>query len=271
MGVDPGWLVAAGLGFLAAGLTSAAAWHTALTACGARLGRWQVTRRYWVGSFADTLAPANAGEVVRVALLARAIGSERAAFTTIGVAAAVSVVRASVIAVLFLVVVAHGRSLLWLAPVALAIVALAIAVVHAVSGRRGTGRLAHLLDIVRGAAATPRAVIEFCAWIAGGVAIRVLASACVVAALGVQHPVDAALVIVPTLELAGLLPLTPGNIGVTSAAVALALRGHGVPLAPAVGTGIGLHAVETLVGVTFGGACALSLARGRYRRGSAGC
>ena len=98
MGVDPAWLVAAGLGFLAAGLTSAAAWHTALTACGARLGRWQVTRRYWVGSFADALAPANGGEVVRVALLARAIGSEGAAFTTIGVATAVSVVRASVIA-----------------------------------------------------------------------------------------------------------------------------------------------------------------------------
>jgi uncharacterized membrane protein YbhN (UPF0104 family) len=88
----------------------------------------------------------------------------------------------------------------------------------------------------------------------------VLASACVGAALGLQHPVDAALVIVPTLELAGLLPLTPGNIGVTSAAVTLALRGRGVPLAPALGTGIALHAVQTLVGVTFGGVCALSLA-----------
>ena len=42
--------------------------------------------------------------------------------------------------------------------------------------------------------------------------------------------------------------------------VAVALRLHGVPLAPAVGIGIGLHAVETLVGLTFGGACALSLA-----------
>jgi uncharacterized membrane protein YbhN (UPF0104 family) len=135
-----------------------------------------VTRRYWAGSFADTLAPANAGEVVRVALLARAIGSEGAAFTTIGVAAAVSVVRASMIAVVF------------------------------------------------------------------------------------QHPLAAALVIVPALELAGLLPLTPGNIGVTSAAVTLALRGRGVPLAPALGTGIALHAVQTLVGVTFGGVCALSLA-----------
>jgi uncharacterized membrane protein YbhN (UPF0104 family) len=116
------------------------------------------------------------------------------------------------------------------------------------------------LDIVRGAAATPGAVVEFCAWIAGGVAIRVLAAACAGAGLGLQHPVAAALVIVPTLELAGLLPLTPGNIGVTSAAVTLALRGRGVPLAPALGTGIALHAVQTLVGVTFGGVCAISLA-----------
>ena len=130
------------------------------------------------------------------------------------------------------------------------------------SGCRGTGRLAHLLDIVRGAAATPRAVIEFCAWIAGGVAIRVLASACVVAALGVQHPVDAALVIVPTLELAGLLPLTPGEHRRRRARPSLS-RYAGVvfrslpPSAP----GSPLHAVQTLVGVTFGGACALSLAR----------
>src|SRR5207253_11126430 len=76
----------------------------------------------------------------------------------------------------------------------------------------------------------------------------------------------AALLIVPALELVGLLPLTPGNLGITSAAVALTLREHGVPVAQAVGVGIGLHAVETLVGVVFGGACALSLAPWKVSR-----
>src|SRR6188508_2847823 len=68
-GASPSWLFAAGAAFLAASLASAAAWHRGLVACGATLSRWQVTRRYAAGSLANTLAPANAGEVVRVALL----------------------------------------------------------------------------------------------------------------------------------------------------------------------------------------------------------
>ena len=43
-----------------------------------------------------------------MALVARAIGSEGAAFTTIGVAGAASVVRAFLIALLFVFAVAHG-------------------------------------------------------------------------------------------------------------------------------------------------------------------
>ena len=125
---------------------------------------------------------------------------------------------------------------------------------------RGSGRAAHLLDVVRGVTARPGAALELCAWPLVSTAAKVLAAACAGAALGLHHPLAAALVIVPALELAALLPLTPGNIGMTSAAVAIALRGQGVPLAAAIGTGIAVHAVETLVGLGFGGACALSFA-----------
>ena len=52
-----------------------------------------MTQRYAAGSLANTLAPANAGEVVRVALLSRAMGSEGAVFTVLGVSAAVAVIR----------------------------------------------------------------------------------------------------------------------------------------------------------------------------------
>ncbi len=62
--------------------------------------------------------------------------------------------------------------------------------------------------------------------------------------------------------LARLLPITPGNVGLTSAAVALALHGRGVPMESAVAAGIALHAVETVVGLAFGAAGALSLAPG---------
>jgi hypothetical protein len=92
-----------------------------------------------------------------------------------------------------------------------------------------------------------------------GMAGMIGAAACVGAALGIPHPLTAALVIVPAIELARKLPLTPGNVGLTSAAVAVALHGQGVPMSAAVATGIALHAVETVVGVTFGAVGALSL------------
>lgn len=204
---------------------------------------------------------------MRVALISRAIGSEGAAFTTIGVACFVGMARASIIAALFAVTVAPGKVLIW---VGLALLtATGVAGVRIASGHAATGRAAHLLDVVRGLAARPAAAVEIFAWLVAGTGARLVAATCVGAALELQHPIAGALVIVPAIELAGLFPLTPGNLGVTSAAVALALRGHGVPLTPALATGIGLHAVETLVGLAFGGACALSFSRRPDRRNPA--
>jgi hypothetical protein len=81
---------------------------------------------------------------------------------------------------------------------------------------------------------------------------RVAAAAAVAAALGVSEPLAAALIIVPALDFAGLLPLTPGNVGIASGAVAVALQAHGVDTTTALGAGIAFHAVETIVGVACG-------------------
>jgi predicted membrane-bound spermidine synthase len=70
----------------------------------------------------------------------------------------------------------------------------------------------------------------------------------------------AALLVVPALELSGAMPLTPGNVGLTSGAVAMALRAHGVGLTTALTTGIAFHAVETVAGIVFGLASLLFLA-----------
>jgi hypothetical protein len=56
-----------------------------------------------------------------------------------------------------------------------------------------------------------------------------------------------------------MMPLTPGNVGLTSGAVAMALRAHGVDLTTALTTGIAFHAVETVVGIVFGLASVLFL------------
>jgi uncharacterized membrane protein YbhN (UPF0104 family) len=256
-GADPGWLVAAGAAFLTASLCSAGAWHRGLRACGAKLGRTEVTQRYAAGSLANTLAPANAGEVVRVALLSRAMGSEGAVFAVLGVSAVVAVVRATVILTLF---VATAASSVSMGRVGLAAGVLALAACGLfLARRRLSGKVRHLLDVVRGLVAEPLAAVELVAWVVACTGATILASACVGAALGVPHALAAALVIVPAIEVAKLLPITPGNVGLTSAAVAIALHAHGVPLESAVTVGITLHAVETVVGLSFGVAGTVSL------------
>jgi hypothetical protein len=98
-------------------------------------------------------------------------------------------------------------------------------------------------------------------WVVASTAARVGAAACCCAALGVAHPIAAGLVIVPALEVATLVPLLPANLGVTSAAVTLALQHHHVALTAALSSGIALHAVETLAGVSFGVVGTLAVAR----------
>ncbi len=259
-GANRMWLAGAGAAFFLAVLASAAAWHRGLGASGASVSRRQVAQRYAAGCLAGTFAPANAGQVVRVALLSRVMATEGAVFTVIGVSAVVAVVRASLIAALFVVTTASGTSLAWLAAAVLAVAVLGACGARIARGRTCPGRVRHLLDVVRGLAATPTAAVEIVAWVAAGTAAAIAAAACVAASFGVPHPVAAALVIVPAIELARLLPLTPGNVGLTSAAVALALHQRGVPMQSAAAAGIALHAVETIVGLTVGAAGALSLA-----------
>ncbi|HEY7399233.1 MAG TPA: lysylphosphatidylglycerol synthase domain-containing protein, partial [Gaiellaceae bacterium] len=81
---------------------------------------------------------------------------------------------------------------------------------------------------------------------------RVAAAGAVAASVGVRHPLAAALIVTAALDLAGLLPFAPGNIGVTSAAVALALERTGVDPTAAVAAGLVLYGVQTLVGVAYG-------------------
>jgi hypothetical protein len=58
-----------------------------------------------------------------------------------------------------------------------------------------------------------------------------------------------------------VLPLTPGNLGIASGTVAVALRSEGVELTRALTTGIALHAIESIVSIVFGAGGALVLAR----------
>ena len=255
---DSTWLAIATFGSLLSLLASAAAWDRGLAACGVHLRRRDVIRRYAAGSLANSLSPAHVGEVVRVSLLSRAMRSEGAVFTSIGVAAAVGLARVFIAGALFAVTLGFTGSLLWLAAVVLALPLLA-KVASVIGSRFGWRRVTHCLDVFRGLKADPPAAAAFLVCLAFGTAARVFSAACTAQALGVRHPVSAALVMVAALELVACIPLA-GAVVLTSAAVALTLERHGVPVAEAIGVGIGFQGVETLVGVVFGGMCVVSLA-----------
>jgi uncharacterized membrane protein YbhN (UPF0104 family) len=121
-------------------------------------------------------------------------------------------------------------------------------------------RIERLLAAFRSLAASPRDLAVVSGWALAGAAAKVAAATAIVAAFGIDSPLRAALVLVPAVELAAILPITPGNVGLASAAVALALGSQGVESRMALSAGIAFGAVELLTGIAVGAAGALALA-----------
>jgi uncharacterized membrane protein YbhN (UPF0104 family) len=212
-----GWLWVAAAAFGAGLVLSGCAWRAATHLP----DRVDACARYGVGSLVNSLAPAHAGDAVRLALFAKASPDSR--LLTAGKAlAGVGIARLACTGVLLLAT---------LKPVALL-----------------------LLFVVPVLGRVP-------AWVTAATVARVGAAAAVAAAVGIPSPLLIALLVVPAIDLAGLIPITPGNIGLKSGAIALALQAQGVDVTTALSTGIAFHAVETLVGISFGSASSLYLSR----------
>ena len=258
---QPIWLWLAALGFVGSLAGSALGWRSALSAVGGHAGPLDAGARYGVGSLVNSVAPARLGDVVRVGLFSRTLTGEDRVLRTGGAFAAIGGARALVLAAMLIVGFSFGALPLW--PVAALVGLGSLAVLLAFLTRRRTphSHVAHLLDAFRAFGREPIRGARIVGWIGLATLSRVAAACAVATALGVHSPLLAALLIVPVIDLAGTMPLTPGNIGVTSGAVAMALQAHGVGLTEALGAGIALHAVETAAGLVFGLTGALLLAR----------
>lgn len=263
-GASPMPLWAAGIGFVLTNVCAAMAWRVALGACRCRLSAVEAAARYCVGSGVNALVPLHAGSAVRMALFGTRV--EGGAWTVGGVAAAVGAIRSVWLAVLVAIGCSAGV-LPWWPLLALGglIGASAVAGVVARRFRRST-RIGHVLAAFRELSRSPRELAQVAAWSLGGAMAKVGAAAAVASALGVGHPLRAGLVIIPAVELAAVLPLTPANVGVASAAVALALSAQGVGAQLGMTAGIAFGAVEWLAGAGVGAAGAVVLCRPRLNR-----
>jgi uncharacterized membrane protein YbhN (UPF0104 family) len=255
---DPALLWIAGLSFAGTSICGALAWRSALRASGSPLPVVDASARYAVGCGVNAIAPAHVGSALRVALFGRVTNG--GCWTVSGAAAAVGVTRVVWLGVLIAVGSAGGVLPRW--PLLVIGGILGGAAFAAVVSRRLSlpVRIEQLLVAFRSLLESPRDLAIVTGWALAGAAAKVAAATAVAAALGIDNPLRAALVIVPAVELAAILPVTPGNVGIASAAVALALGSLGVESKTALSAGIAFGAVELLTGMVVGAAGALALA-----------
>jgi uncharacterized membrane protein YbhN (UPF0104 family) len=255
------WLAAAAFaGSLAA---SAAGWGSAISRCGGTTTRADAAARYCTGSLVNSLAPARLGTAVRFALFSRTLPNEGRLWTVGGIATSIGAVRALWLALVLALGSLSGALPRW--PIALLLLGALVAAIVAWRARstRPGRRFAHALDVFRVLGRSPRAAAQLAGWVGLAMALRVTAATAIVAAFGIERPLLAALLIIPALDLAGILPLTPGNVGVASAAVAFALKAHGAGSDVALTAGIAFGAVETLTTLALGCGSLLYFAGGR--------
>ena len=261
-GADPRWLWLGGLLFFSVIVCNGCAWRAALGPCGGgSTGVTDAAARYGIGSLVNAVVPAGAGGAARIALFSRRIPGRDRIWVATGVAGAVGLARGPALALLVLAGALTGALPFW--PVLVLAAALPLGVAVVLVARRWTPhvRVAHVLDAFRALGECPRAAGAVMGWIALGTAARVAGAAAVCAALGVHDPVRAALVMIPALLLAGIVPITPGNVGVGSGAAAVALSMSGVSFSTALSAGIAFQALETAVSVLGGSAAVAYLAR----------
>jgi uncharacterized membrane protein YbhN (UPF0104 family) len=257
---DARWLWVAAIALAVMHACGGLAWSAALRACGSGHRHGDVVVRYGIGSGISAIAPAHLGSAARVALLSRVVDGRGCIWRIGGAAAAVAAVRTGWLALLVALAVVQGAFPVW--PLLILGAGLALAVAVAVVSQRIDfgSRVARLLDAFRGLGRSPRGLAAVAGLTGLTLATKIAAAAAAAAALGVDDPLRAALLIVPAVELAGILPLTPGNAGVASAAVAFGLHAQGMPTDAAVTLSVAFAAVELLTALGVGALGSLALA-----------
>jgi uncharacterized membrane protein YbhN (UPF0104 family) len=259
-GANHTWLLLAIIGFVGAFACTVGAWRAGFAAAGGLISPQRAAAGLGIGSMVNSFAPAKLGDAVKIALLSRAIDGPGRIWTGGGVYAALAAARSLALALLVVVASITGAVPLWPVFALCALVAV-LAVAGSLSGRiRRHPRIAQVLEGFASLERSPRALATVLGWTLGMVACRLGATVAVAAALGLPHPLLAALLILPALDVASAFPITPGSIGIGSGAVAVALAGRGIAMPQALGTGFAMQALETLVSISAGSLGAVYLA-----------
>jgi uncharacterized membrane protein YbhN (UPF0104 family) len=248
---NPSWLSLATLAFAGATVAAAGSWGCAVGLAGGETNLIDSCARYGAGSLVNTFVPFRAGDAVRIALFSRRIPHGHRVRATTGSFAALGAARAVVLTALVGAGALAGAIPLWPLGALGGLIAAAVLVSY-VAREHDAG---HFLDAFK--ALDRRSAPRLIGWMVASTVCRYLAAAAVCASLGIHAAFAGAIIILPALDLAGLFPVTPGNVGLTSGAIAVALKAHHVAFNDGLAAGLAFHGVETGIGLLFGAAAAV--------------
>ena len=221
---------------------------------------------FFVGILANGVLPGRVGEVARVGVLTRRLPPRRGLWPALlGSVAAhrlLEIVPSFALIVWVLVAAQIPR---WAFAALLSVLAggslLFVLGLFGARRQEHGSRLEHLgpvratVTMVRtglGVLRTPRpalsaVLLQLAAWV-----LQLGAVWTAMRAFQLSVPLIAAAVVLALMNVALILPLWPGNVGLQQAAVAIPLVSYGVPYAHGFAFGIGLQAIESSVGYVLG-------------------
>jgi uncharacterized membrane protein YbhN (UPF0104 family) len=226
-----------------------------------------VLSAFGVGLFANAVVPGRLGELARVATLRRHLpdaphGTSAALVGTVIAHRLFDLVPATIL-VVWVLLTADVPHWAVIALMILAGVGFALFTIAWMSARRahrpmmsdGVGSLRHLVAMAR----TGLTVLKQPLPLAGAVflqclgwLLQLLAVFATMKAFEIDAPLPAAGLVLVLMNIATIVPLWPGNVGLVQAAVAVPLRNYGVPYATGFAFGLALQALEMLCGVGLG-------------------
>jgi len=232
-----------------------------------------VLSAFGVGLFANAVVPGRLGELARVATLRRHLpdappGTSAVLVGTVFAHRLFDLVPATILVVWVLLTaeVPHWALVALLIVAAVGFALFTLAWLGARGHRRpmvrdSVGTIRQMLAMARNGLSVLKAPVP----LAGAVFLQclgwlmqLLAVYAAMKAFGIDAPLPAAGLVLVLMNIATIVPLWPGNVGLVQAAVALPLRNYGVPYATGFAYGLALQALEMACGIGLG---LLALAR----------
>ena len=228
---------------------------------------------FGVGLFANAALPGRLGELARVATLRRHLpdapsGTSATLVGTVFAHRLFDLVPATILVIWVLLTaeVPHWAVVTLLIAVMVGFALFTVAWLgarrhHRPVVREGVGTVRHLLGMAHRGLSVLKAPLPLAGAILFqclGWALQLLAVYVAMQAFGIDAPLPAAGLVLVLMNVATIVPLWPGNVGLVQAAVALPLRNYGVAYSTGFAYGLALQAIEMACGVGLG---LLALAR----------